>query len=89
MSGSEGVKSRHWAMNQPSALQEKSFRTSDRPRQLPAPIVATISSAACYGSAVAYRTEWVEAFSEEVRLASPETRLIIPRHLESIRLFVR
>ena len=47
MSGSEGVKSRHWAMNQPSALQEKSFRTSDRPRQLPAPIVATISSAAC------------------------------------------
>jgi L-ascorbate metabolism protein UlaG (beta-lactamase superfamily) len=42
-----------------------------------------------YGSAIAYRTEWVEAFSEEVREASPDTRLVIPRHLESIRLLVR
>ena len=31
----------------------------------------------------------VEAFSEEVREASPDTRLVIPRHLESIRLLVR
>ena len=42
-----------------------------------------------YGSAIAYRTEWVEAFSEEVRVASPGTRLIIPLHLEPIRLSVR
>ena len=42
-----------------------------------------------YGSAIAYRTEWVDAFAEEVRVASPDTRLIIPRHLEPIRLSLR
>ena len=42
-----------------------------------------------YGSEIAYRTEWVEAFAEEVRAASPDSRLIIPRHLEPIRLSVR
>ena len=42
-----------------------------------------------YGSPTAYRTEWVEAFLEEVRVASPDTRLITPRHLEPIRLSVR
>lgn len=42
-----------------------------------------------YGSTLMYRTEWVDAFAEEVRAASPETRLIIPRHLEPIRLSVR
>ncbi len=42
-----------------------------------------------YGSAIAYRSEWVEAFAEEVRVASPTSRLIIPRHLELIRLSVR
>ena len=42
-----------------------------------------------YGSTIAYRTEWVEAFSAEVREASPDSRLIIPRHLEPIRLFAR
>jgi L-ascorbate metabolism protein UlaG (beta-lactamase superfamily) len=41
-----------------------------------------------YGSAQAYRTEWVDAFAEEVRAASPGSRLIIPRHLEPIRLSV-
>ena len=35
-----------------------------------------------YGSPLAYRTEWVEAFAEEVRVASPDSRLIIPQHLE-------
>ena len=42
-----------------------------------------------YGSPLAYRTEWVEAFAEEVRVASPDSRLIIPQHLEPIRLSVR
>ena len=42
-----------------------------------------------YGSDFAYRNEWVEAFSKEVREAVPGTRLIIPRHLEPIRLLVR
>jgi len=42
-----------------------------------------------YGSAFAYRTEWVGAFLDEVRVASPDTRLIIPQHLEPIRLSVR
>ena len=32
------------------------------------------------------RTEWVEAFAEEVREASPDSRVIIPRHLEPIQL---
>ena len=39
-----------------------------------------------YGSEIAYRTEWVDAFAEEVRLASPDSRVIIPKHLEPIRL---
>lgn len=42
-----------------------------------------------YGSSVAVRTEWIEAFAAEVRAASPDTRLILPRHLEPIRLHVR
>ncbi len=42
-----------------------------------------------YGSPLAYRTDWVEAFLDEVRRASPDSRLIIPRHLEPIRLSVR
>ena len=42
-----------------------------------------------YGSELAYRHEWVEAFAAEVRIASPDSRLIIPRHLEPIRLSVR
>jgi L-ascorbate metabolism protein UlaG (beta-lactamase superfamily) len=42
-----------------------------------------------YGATTAYREEWVEAFAEEVRVASPDSRLIIPRHLEPIRLSVR
>ncbi len=42
-----------------------------------------------YGSAFAYRTEWVKAFAEEVRVASPDSRVILPRHLEPIRLMVR
>ncbi|HKJ01584.1 MAG TPA: MBL fold metallo-hydrolase [Longimicrobiales bacterium] len=42
-----------------------------------------------YGSAMEYRADWVEAFSEEVRAASPETRLLVPRHLEPIRPFLR
>jgi len=42
-----------------------------------------------YGSPTAYRTEWVESFLEEVRLASPDSRLITPRHLEPIRFLVR
>lgn len=42
-----------------------------------------------YGSAFAVRTEWIEAFSKEVRTAAPDTRLILPQHLEPIRLSVR
>jgi L-ascorbate metabolism protein UlaG (beta-lactamase superfamily) len=42
-----------------------------------------------YGSAIAYRPEWVDAFAEEVRLASPGSRVIIPRHLEPIRIPAR
>ena len=42
-----------------------------------------------YGSPNAYRTQWIEAFSEEVRLASPDSRFVIPRHLEALRLSVR
>ncbi len=42
-----------------------------------------------YGSDLAVRTEWIESFSEEVRDASPDSRLILPRHLEPIRLFLR
>jgi len=42
-----------------------------------------------YGSELAYRPEWTDAFSEEVRLAAPGTRLIVPQHLEPLRLFVR
>ena len=39
-----------------------------------------------YGSDLAVRTEWIESFAAEVRAAAPDTRLILPRHLESIRL---
>ncbi len=42
-----------------------------------------------YGAPTAYRTEWVESFLEEVRVASPDSRLITPQHLEPIRLSVR
>jgi L-ascorbate metabolism protein UlaG (beta-lactamase superfamily) len=42
-----------------------------------------------YGAETAYRTAWVESFADEVREASPESRLIIPKHLEPIRLSVR
>ncbi len=42
-----------------------------------------------YGSEFAVRTKWIEAFSEEVRAAAPDTRLIVPQHLEPIRLSVR
>ena len=42
-----------------------------------------------YGSEFAVRTEWIEAFSKEVRAAAPDTRLIIPQHLEPIRLSAR
>ncbi len=41
-----------------------------------------------YGSELIDRTEWIESFSEEVRAASPESRLIIPRHLELFKLSV-
>jgi L-ascorbate metabolism protein UlaG (beta-lactamase superfamily) len=39
-----------------------------------------------YGSSIAYRTEWVEAFAAEVAEASPDSRVIIPRHLEPIQI---
>lgn len=42
-----------------------------------------------YGSELAVRTEWIESFAEEVRVAAPDSRLILPRHLEPIRLSVR
>jgi L-ascorbate metabolism protein UlaG (beta-lactamase superfamily) len=42
-----------------------------------------------YGSAMAYRTEWVESFVDEVRAASPGTRVVVPKHLESVRPFQR
>lgn len=42
-----------------------------------------------YGSELAVRTEWIKAFSEEMRIAAPDTRLIIPRHLEPIHLLVQ
>ena len=42
-----------------------------------------------YGAPTAYRTEWVDAFAAEVRVASPSSRLIVPRHLEPIRMSVR
>jgi L-ascorbate metabolism protein UlaG (beta-lactamase superfamily) len=42
-----------------------------------------------YGAPTAYRTDWVESFLEEVRVASPDSRLITPQHLEAIRLSVR
>jgi L-ascorbate metabolism protein UlaG (beta-lactamase superfamily) len=42
-----------------------------------------------YGSASAVRTEWIEAFADEVRSASPDARLILPQHLQPIRLSVR
>ena len=42
-----------------------------------------------YGAPTAYRAEWVEAFADEVRVASPDSRLIIPEHLEPFRLSVR
>ncbi len=42
-----------------------------------------------YGSEFAVRTKWIEAFAEEVRAAAPDTRLIIPQHLDPIRLSLR
>jgi L-ascorbate metabolism protein UlaG (beta-lactamase superfamily) len=42
-----------------------------------------------YGSPTAYRTEWVESFLEEVRVASPDSRRITPKHLEAFSLSVR
>ena len=42
-----------------------------------------------FGSQMAVRTEWIAAFSEEVRAADPDARLITPQHLEPIRLLVR
>ena len=42
-----------------------------------------------YGSDFAYRSEWVDAFAEEVRAASPGSQIIIPRHLEPIRIPAR
>ncbi|MDA1104544.1 MAG: MBL fold metallo-hydrolase [Gemmatimonadetes bacterium] len=42
-----------------------------------------------YGSEIAYRTEWVEAFASEVRNASPGSHVLIPKHLEPIRLSLR
>lgn len=42
-----------------------------------------------YGAPNAYRTEWVDAFAAEVREASPESRVIIPRHLEPVVLAPR
>jgi L-ascorbate metabolism protein UlaG (beta-lactamase superfamily) len=42
-----------------------------------------------YGSPTAYRTDWVDAFADEVRVASPDSRVIIPQHLEPFRLFLR
>ena len=42
-----------------------------------------------YGSALLDRTEWIQAFVEEMRVAAPNSRLIIPRQLEPIRLLVR
>ena len=40
-----------------------------------------------YGSTMAYRPEWVETFADEVRAASPGTRVVSPRHLEVVRPF--
>jgi L-ascorbate metabolism protein UlaG (beta-lactamase superfamily) len=42
-----------------------------------------------YGSSTAYRTEWVDSFAEEVRAASPDSRVILPEHLVPIPLSVR
>lgn len=42
-----------------------------------------------YGSSIAYRTEWIESFAAEVRAADPRAQLILPRHLEPIRLSIR
>ena len=42
-----------------------------------------------YGSALVDRAEWIKAFSEEMRVASPETRLVVPGHLEPFRLSTR
>ena len=42
-----------------------------------------------YGAATAYREEWVSSFADEIRAAAPDARVIIPRHLEPIRLSVR
>ena len=41
-----------------------------------------------YGSPLAVRTEWIEAFAAEVRAASPDSQLILPRHLERFRVSV-
>jgi len=42
-----------------------------------------------YGSSMAYRTEWVDSFADEVRAASPYSRVILPEHLVPIQLAVR
>jgi L-ascorbate metabolism protein UlaG (beta-lactamase superfamily) len=42
-----------------------------------------------FGSPMAVRTEWVEAFAREVRSAAPDARLILPRHLETVRLYLK
>ena len=42
-----------------------------------------------YGASTAYRTEWVDSFADEVRAASPDSRIILPRHLEPIVLSIR
>jgi len=42
-----------------------------------------------YGSPTAYRNEWVESFADKVREASPDSRVIIPQHLEPLRLSMR
>jgi len=42
-----------------------------------------------YGSAMAERTEWIASFLEEVRAASPNTRLIVPVHLEPVHISSR
>jgi L-ascorbate metabolism protein UlaG (beta-lactamase superfamily) len=41
-----------------------------------------------YGSPLAVRTEWIEPFAAEVRAATPESELILPRHLEPFQLSV-
>lgn len=42
-----------------------------------------------YGAPTAYRPEWTGAFADEVRAASPDSRIIIPKHLEPIPISLR